>query len=82
VVSLGQDHAEYLPIYNTIRCGRPWFNPPYYVCIVPWFERRILRDEGATELVRDEDGIVYRVSKSVPGVLPQYLEYPVPDRAT
>ena len=82
VVSLGQDHTEYLPVYNTIRCGRPYFNPPYYVAVVPWFERQILRDEGETEMVRDEDGMVYRVSKSVPGVLPQYLEYPVHDRAS
>jgi len=82
VVSLGQDHTEYLPVYNTIRCGRPYFNPPYYVAVVPWFERQILQDEGETELVRDEDGMVYRVSKSVPGVLPQYLEYPVHDRAS
>jgi hypothetical protein len=81
VVSLGQDHTEYLPVYNTIRCGRPFFNPPYYTAIVPWFERKVIRDEGRTELVRDEDGVVYRVSKSVPGVLPQYLEYPVRDRA-
>jgi hypothetical protein len=28
--------------------------------------------EAETELVRDEDGLVYRASKSVPGVLPQY----------
>lgn len=82
VVSLGQDHTEYLPIYNTIRCGRPCFNPPYYVAIVPWFDRQVIRDEGETEVVRDEDGTVYRVSKSVPGVLPQYLEYPVHDRAS
>jgi hypothetical protein len=82
VVSLGQDHTEYLGIYNTIRCGRPYFNPPYFVAIVPWFERTVIRDEGETELVRDEDGILYRVSKNVPGVLPQYLEYPVRDRAT
>ncbi len=52
------------------------------MAIVPWFQREVLRDEGQTELVRDEDGMVYRVSKSVPGVLPQYLEYPVRDRAS
>ncbi|UCF98939.1 MAG: hypothetical protein JSV89_05200 [Spirochaetaceae bacterium] len=82
VVSLGQDHTEYLPIHNTNRCGRPYFNPPYYIAIVPWFERTVIRDEGETEVVRDEDGMVYRVSKNVPGVLPQYIEYPVRDRAT
>jgi hypothetical protein len=82
VVSLGEDHTEYLPVYNTIRCGRPFFNPPYYVAIVPWFERQVMRDEGETELVRDEDGMIYRVSKSVPGVLPQYLEFPVRGRAS
>ena len=37
VVSLGQDHTEFLPILNLSRCGRPYFNPPYYVSIVPWF---------------------------------------------
>jgi len=82
VVSLGQDRTEYLPIYNLTRCGRPYFNPPYYVAIVPWFQRTVLRDEGDTQVVRDEDGILYRISKSTPSVLPQYLEYPVRDRSS
>ncbi len=82
VVSLGQDRTEYLPVYNLIRCGRPYFNPPYYVSIVPWFQRTVLRDEEDTQVVRDEDGILYRISKTTPSVLPQYLEYPVRDRAT
>jgi len=82
VVSLGQDRTEFLSVYNLSRCGRPYFNPPYYVAIVPWFERSVLQDEKDTQVVRDEDGIVYRISKSTPGVLPQYLEYPVKDRAT
>jgi hypothetical protein len=82
VGSLGQDRTEYLPIYNMVRCGRPYFNPPYYVPIVPWFKRKILKDEEETQVVRDEDGIVYRISKNNPGVLPQYLEYPVWDRDT
>jgi hypothetical protein len=82
VVSLRQDHTEYLPIYNMVRCGRPFFNPPYYISIVPWLERKVLQDEDETEVVRDEDGMVYRVSKTNPGVLPQYLEYPVKDRSS
>ena len=82
VVSLGQDWTEYLPVFNTVRCGRPFFNPPYYVAIVPWFRRTVVQDEGETEVVRDEDGTLYRVSKKVPGVLPQYLEYPVSDRTS
>ena len=82
VVSLGQDRSEYLSVYNLTRCGRPYFNPPYYVAIVPWFPRAVLRDEGGTQVVRDEDGITYRISKDNPSVLPQYLEYPVRDRAS
>jgi uroporphyrinogen decarboxylase len=82
VVSFGQDRTEYLPIYNLTRCGRPYFNPPYYVAIVPWFQRTVLQDEEDTQVVRDEDGILYRISKSNPSVLPQYLEYPVRDRAS
>ncbi len=82
VVSLGQDRTEYLPVYNLSRCGRPYFNPPYYVSIVPWFPRTVIEDEGETQVIRDEDGILYRVSKTNPSVLPQYLEYPVRDRAT
>ncbi len=82
VVSLGQDRTEYLPIYNLTRCGRPYFNPPYYVSIVPWYRRTVLEDAEETQVVRDEDGIVYRISKTVPGTLPQYLEYPVRDRKT
>ena len=82
VVSLGQDHTEFLPVLNMIRCARPFFNPPYYVSVVPWYTREVEKDEGETEIVRDEDGILYRVLKSNPSVLPQYLEYPVKDRAT
>jgi len=82
VVSLGQDRTEFLPVYNLSRCGRPYFNPPYYVAIVPWFQRTVLKEDAETQTVRDEDGIVYRISKTVPGVLPQYLEYPVRDRST
>ena len=80
VVSLGQDHPEYLPIQNMIRCARPYFNPPYLVSVVPPFPREIVREEGGTRVVREEDGILYRVSAANPSVLPQYLEYPVTDR--
>jgi hypothetical protein len=80
VVSLGQDHPEYLPIQNMIRCARPYFNPPYLVSVVPPFPREIVRDEDGTRVVREEDGVLYRVSATNPSVLPQYLEYPVRDR--
>jgi hypothetical protein len=80
VVSLGQDRTEFLPIRSTSRTGRPYFNPPYYVGIVPWFTRTVLREDETTQTVRDEDGILYRISKTTPGVLPQYLEFPVRDR--
>jgi uroporphyrinogen decarboxylase len=80
VVSLGQDHPEYLPLQNMIRCARPYFNPPYLVSVVPPFPRETIRDEGATRVVREEDGILYRISASNPSVLPQYLEFPVKDR--
>ncbi|MGA2642148.1 MAG: uroporphyrinogen decarboxylase family protein [Spirochaetia bacterium] len=82
VLSLGQDFTEFLPIHNLLRNGRPYFNPPYFVSIVPWFERTVVQDEKDTQVVRDEDGILYRISKITPGVLPQYLEYPVRDRAS
>ena len=82
VLSLGQDRTEFLPIQNMVRCARPYFNPPYLVSAMPPFPRTVVKDEADTQVVRDEDGILYRVSKSNPGVLPQYLEYPVRDRAT
>jgi uroporphyrinogen decarboxylase len=82
VVSLGQDHPEYLPIQNMIRCARPYFNPPYLVSVVPPFPRELVRDEGATQVVRDEDGILCRVSVANPSVLPQYIEFPVRDRSS
>lgn len=82
VVSLGQDRTEFLPIYNLSRCGRPYFNPPYYVAIVPWFKRTVLEDGEETQIVRDEDGIVCKISKKTPGLLPQYYEFPVRDRKT
>ncbi len=82
VVSLGQDLPEYLPLLNLIRCGRPFFNPPYYTSIVPWFERKVLSVEGDNEVVQDEDGVRVRASRVSPGVLPQYLSYPVKDRRT
>ncbi len=82
VLSLGQDKTEYLPVLNMIRCARPFDNPPYYVSIVPWHSRTVLSEEKDTQVVRDEDGIVYRISKDNPSVLPQYLEFPVKDRAS
>jgi hypothetical protein len=81
VVSLGQDRTEFLPIINMIRCARPYYNPPYLTAVDPPFPRTVVRDEAGTAVVREEDGILYRVSKDSPGVLPQYLEYPVKDRA-
>jgi hypothetical protein len=82
VVSLGQDRTEFLPILNMIRCARPYYNPPYLVSVDPPFTRVTLREEAETKVIREEDGIIYRVSKASPGVLPQYLEFPVRDRST
>lgn len=81
-VFFDHDKIEYIPVLNLIRHGRPYFNPPYYTAIDPWFQREVLADEGETEVVRDEDGVVYRVSKRNRSALPQYLEYPVKDRKT
>ena len=82
VTSLGQDRTEFLPVLNMIRCARPYFNPPYLVSVVPSFPREVVKDEEETQVIREEDGILYRVSKANPSVLPQYLEYPVRDRKT
>ena len=66
VVSLGQDHTEFLPVVNGVRCARPYLNPPYLVSTVPPFPRTVVKDEAETQVVREEDGILYRVSKEQP----------------
>ena len=81
VVSLGQDHTEFLPILNMIRCARPVLQSPVLGFRGAARSRAGVRKEGAeTQVVRDEDGILYRVSLANPSVLPQYLEFPVRDK--
>ncbi len=80
VTSLGQDHKETLPVLNTIRCARPYDNPPYDTAVDPRFPRQVIADEGETQVIREEDGTVYRVSKASPSIFPQYLDFPVKDR--
>ena len=80
VASLGEDTKEFLPLLNTLRCVRPYDNPPYATAIDPRFPRELLSDEGETEVIREEDGTVCRVSKGNPGVFPQFLDFPVKDR--
>jgi hypothetical protein len=82
VASLGQDSKEFLPLLNTIRCARPYDNPPYNIAIDPRFPRELITDEGETQVVREEDGTVCRVSKLNPSAFPQFLEFPVKDRAS
>ncbi len=53
VTSLGQDHKENLPILNTIRCARPYDNPPYDTAVDPRFPRQVIADEGETQVIRE-----------------------------
>ena len=50
------------------------FHPPY--------EIEVLRDEGRTQIVRDQYGVIKRVFRGRPGNLQQFLEHPVRDRAS
>ncbi len=46
----------------------------------PPFDQEILADEGPTQVVRDEYGIIKRVRKDQTG-MPQFLKFPVHDRS-
>ena len=47
----------------------------------PPFEEEVLVDEQSTQVVRDEYGIVKRIKKYESG-MPEFLEYPLADRAS
>jgi hypothetical protein len=81
VLSLGQDRLEFLPVTATTVAQRPYGNPPWPIAIDPPFEREVLEDEGETEIVREIDGGISRYLKSEPTRMPQFIEYPVKDRA-
>ena len=48
----------------------------------PVFTVEVLQDDGATQVVRDQYGVVKRVFRDRPGQLQQFLEHPVSDRAS
>ena len=48
----------------------------------PPFEIEVLEEEGQTQVVLDQCGVIKRVFKGRPGELEQFLEYPVADRAS
>lgn len=50
------------------------FHPPFGV--------EVLKDEGRTQIVRDQYGVIKRVFTGRPGNLQQFLKHPVEDRAT
>jgi len=51
-----------------------WITDPFS----PMFERKIIKDEGNTQVIRDQDGIIKRVEKEDPDTsMPQFLEFPV-----
>ncbi len=59
--------------------GIDWINfAPMSYHYSPAFDLRVLDDEGETEIVVDENGVVLRRSKASLS-MPQYLEYPVRD---
>lgn len=47
----------------------------------PPFEQEVVADEDSTQLIRDEYGIIKRVSKGHSG-MPQFVEFPVHDRSS
>jgi len=56
-----------------------WIGDPYY----PFFEYKVLKDEGGKIVIRDTDGIVKRVLKEDADTsMPQFLKFPVTDRKT
>jgi hypothetical protein len=76
------DRIAGIPPYGAItgmgKCG----NPPWIVALDPMFERKILEDDGMHIVYQDWDGTVVRRAKSHDDAIPQYLSYPVTDRAT
>jgi uroporphyrinogen-III decarboxylase len=56
-----------------------WIGDPYY----PFFDYQVLADEGGKLVIRDTDGITKRVLKEDADTsMPQFLKFPVTDRAT
>ena len=48
----------------------------------PAFATEVLQDDGATQVVRDQYGVIKRVFRDRPGQLQQFLEHPVKDRTS
>lgn len=56
-----------------------WIGDPYY----PFFEYKILEDEGEKLVIQDTDGIVKRILKeNADTSMPQFLKFPVTTRET
>jgi uroporphyrinogen decarboxylase len=70
--------APVCAIHGMGKCG----NPPWIVAVDPLFERRTLEDDGTHIVYREWDGTVVRRGKAYDNAIPQYLSYPVTDRAS
>jgi hypothetical protein len=67
---------------GSIFCMGKCSNPPYIVAVDPLFERKVLEDDGSHVVYAEWDGTVVRRSASREDSIPQYLSFPVTDRAS
>ena len=65
-------------IFGMGKCG----NPPWIVAVDPLFERRTLEDDGTHIVYQEWDGTTVRRAKAHDDAIPQYLTFPVTDRAS
>jgi hypothetical protein len=82
VLSMGQDRVEFLPVKPLFDIQGRFGNPPYALACFPRFSRVTVKDEGETAVVRETDGTLYRVFKKDAGRMPEFITYPIQDRAT
>lgn len=55
-------------------------NPPWVPPLMPFFETKVLREEGTHVVKVAPDGAIVRVMKDDPEAMPQWLSYPVKNR--
>ena len=78
----GFERMEKMPIFNDLVSLGKHADGPYVLPVFPFFEKKILKDEGDRQVYINEEGVTVRVDKNDLNAMPQWLGYPVKDRKT